>query len=327
MGYLCVYAGNHTPGPEGNPGGPSPPSPVGGRTIPMNPSSLRLFGFGALLAAACVTRAAAGVFSDNIEMLVVAEHGVSTGAAAAPAPFVAFDGGYIEAGDSVAGDTPPAPDTVTRSLLDALAARGFQLTGNSPAIVITTHWGVLRTDHREIRIPYALKPNLTARIELVGTTRMADEVENHLLLNRRGSGLNDSASAPRLLVGAEETVLESARQPRYFVIVSAYDYKAMLGNQARLLWRTKMSARDVSGAMDSVIPTLIAGGARFFGQDLDQVQDLELSPSSPVQPAGAALGEIRAAQQSSGINSAFIQGLLRAEREKYSGVGGDGAST
>ena len=294
----------------------------------MKTNVLATVALAAVAAIGGARQAGANVFSDKFDARIVAEQGSAPSLGAASRPmgatsYVAFDGGYIEAGDSVAGDTPPSPEQVRTCVHDVLAEQGFSLSKGTPAVVLTYHWGVIRPDHIQVRPPYAVKPNLLARIELVGTRKQAEEVENHLVAAKRGGGLNDEAAAPALLVGPEETVLEAARQPRYFVIVSAYDYAALRKRQALLLWRVKASARDVSGPMDSVLPSLLAAASRYFGKDLPDALDIDVEPYALQSRPDSTAAEIRAAQESSSLNRAFMDELMRVEREKFSGLSDD----
>lgn len=274
------------------------------------------FGLAALMAVGFGTHASAGIFSSNFDMLVVAERSAGSQSQAGPATYAAFDGGYIEAGDPIAGDTPPTPQMVALSLQNALANQGYQLAAGEPSIVLTYHWGVLRIDHRQINVPYGIKTNLEARIELVSTSKLGAEVENHILLNEKGGGLNSDASAPRMLVGPTETVKEDARQPRIFVIVSAYDYQGLLHRETKLLWRVKLSAREQSGRMDEVIPALLAAGAPYFGQDMAVPKLIETTPRAVAPAAGPGF---TATAESLHLDRQFMDGLLKAEHVNFSG--------
>jgi hypothetical protein len=276
------------------------------------------FGLVALLAIGFAPHASAGIFSNNIDMLVVAETPDGATVPGSPLAYAAFDGGYIEAGDSIAGDTPPTPEQVGRSLRAALANQGFQ-AGTSPAVVLTYHWGVLRVDRRQIRVPYGIKSNLEARIELVSTRELGAEVENHILLGEKSGQTNSAGASPPILVGPADTVREDARQPRIFVIVSAYDYEGLLHREAKLLWRVKLSAREQSGEMDQVIPALIAGGAPYFGKDLPGVKTVEVTPTATSHESGAPA----VTPDSLHLDGQFINGLLKSEHDNFSGGSGN----
>lgn len=286
----------------------------------MNIRLLPTLGLAALSSLGFGTRATAGIFSNNIDMLVVAERMDGSRQADAPASYIAFDGGYIEAGDPIAGDTAPTAAQVSQSLQSALETQGIKPAGGAPAVVLTYHWGVLRVDHRQIRVPYGIKTNEEARIELVSTRELGAEVENHIIQREKGGAINSDASSPPILVGATETVREDSVQPRIFVIVSAYDYQGLVHHEAKLLWRVKLSAREQSGEMDEVIPALIAGGAPFFGRNLSDVQTVEVTPRAAPTGGAPAPGVSPDALH---MDRQFINTLLKSEHQSFSGMPAD----
>jgi hypothetical protein len=275
-------------------------------------------GFAAILAAGFGPLASASIFSDKIDTLVIAEQPPGAPASTGPVSFIAFDGGYIEAGDPIAGDTPPTPQQVEQSVHAALASQGFRAAAGTPSVVLTYHWGVLRVDHREIRVPYGIKPNLEARIDLVSTKSMGDEVKNHILIGKKGSGLNSDAAAPAILVGPLETIRQDSRQPRIFVVISAYDYQSLAHREAKLLWRVKLSTQEKSGEMNDVIPAMIAGGASYFGKNLPGLKDIDVSPPGNLMSSGS--NEYNPNPESYQLDKGFIADLLRSEHSKISGV-------
>ncbi len=284
------------------------------RTIPA-------LGLVVLCAAGFVARASAGVFSNNFRMLVVAEQ--AKGATASqdnPVSYIALDGGYIEAGDPIAGDNPPTADQVGQGLQSALSDHGFRVSQGAPSIVLTYYWGVLRVDRIQIKSPYGIKSNLIARIELVSTELVGAEVENHILGREKGSGINESVSSPVILAGPLETARQDSRQPRIFVVVSAYDYQGLVHREAKLLWRVKLSAQETSGDMDQVIPSLLAVGSQYFGKNLANMQDVEASLTLTAQPvSGAAYS--RPSPDSYQLDRSFMDGLLKQEHARISGMG------
>jgi hypothetical protein len=278
-------------------------------------------GLAVLCAAGLGTQAAAGVFSNSFRMLVVAEQ-----TKAAPAPqdtpvsYIAFDGGYIEAGDPIAGETPPTADQVAQSLHAALASHGFKAAQTmTPSVVLTYHWGVLRIDHRQIAVPYGIKTNLIARIELVSTEQLGAEVENHILLREKGGAMDADVSSPRILAGPLETVMQESRRARIFVVVSAYDYQSLVHRDAKLLWRVKLSTLETSGDPQEVIPALIAAGGPYFGKNFTNMQDVEGTLAQPAQLAvEAAYTPPR--PESYQLDKQFTFNLLKQEHRKISGV-------
>jgi hypothetical protein len=263
----------------------------------------------------------ASLFSDNFETLVVAETAKDAPAAkTAAVSYCAIDGGYIEAGDPIVGDTPPTADRVRQALYDALKSQGFEANRAAPTILLTYYWGVLRLDRQEIRLPYGVKSNLNARLNLVSTEELGAEVENHILGKQHADGTNMNVSTPKFLIGPTETVVQNARRPRIFVIVSAFDYQGLTQNhEAKPLWRAKLSAQETSGEMDEVIPSLIAAGAPFFGKDLPEPRIVQSTLSTRSGPAGTPASSLQPAPEST-INSQLLQSVLNSERIEFSGA-------
>lgn len=291
----------------------------------MKNFSWPLLGAAALLTAGFCPTARASLFSDNFEMLVVAETGkYSPQPQGAPLTYCAIDGGYIEAGDPIVGDTPPTPDRVRQALYDALRSQGFEANRTSPSVLLTYYWGVLRPDREEIRLTYGVKSNLNARLRLVSTEMLGSEVENHILGRQKADGTNMNASSPPFLIGPTETVVQNARHPRIFVIISAFDYHGLTeGHETWPLWRVKLSAMETSGEMDQVIPALIAAGAPYFGKDLKEPKLVETTlatgpspsatPSSLLQPAPGAK-----------LDNELVGAILQRERIEFSGINPSG---
>jgi hypothetical protein len=269
--------------------------------------------------AALGARLSAGIFTDDFRMLVVAEQFQPSSASQdSPLSFVVLDGGYIEAGDPIAGDNPPSPTVVAQALQSALAEHGFRAAEGTPSIVITYHWGVLRVDHRQINTPYQIKTNLQARIELVSTQKLGAEVENHILGREKGAGMDETASAPRILVGSLETIRQDSRMPRIFVVATAYDYQALSRHEPARLWTTKLSAQETSGGMDTVIPALIASGGQYFGKELPDIRDVGVSPAKMAQPV-ATSANIQTSSDLFRGEKEFVDNLLKQEHIKISG--------
>ena len=275
----------------------------------------------ALLVAGSGSRANANLFSDNFEMLVVAERAKDVSAdAGKPTSYVAVDGGSIEAGDPIAGDSAPTPRQVRQYLESALEAQGFKSGETTPNLVLIYHWGVIRIDHREISVPFHIKKNLEARIAVVSTELLGAEVDNHFKNRAEAGGENDNASSPTLLVGPLATVVQQARLPRIFIVVSAFDYQSLAQHhEAKLVWTAKLSAQESAGDMTEVIPPLIAKGAAFFGQDFPDVRIIQARLESHPSEAVPANFNAQPSPESYNLDKGVLNGLFRAQRIKYSG--------
>jgi hypothetical protein len=285
----------------------------------MKISHWPILGAAAVLCAGSCPIANASLFSDNFEMLVVAETAKDAPAPAAPLTYSAMDGGYIEAGNPIVGDTPPTADRVRQALYDGLKSQGFEANRASPSVLLTYFWGVLRPDREQIRLTYGVKSNLTARIRLVSTEQLGAEVVNHILFRQKADGSNMDASSPPILVGPTETVVQLARRARIFVIVSAFDFQKLSQEKdVKPLWSVKLSAQETSGDMDEVIPSLIAMGAPYFGKNIQDPKIVQ-AKLSPVSVSGATPASLLQPAPAANLDSLVISSLLNSERIQFSG--------
>jgi len=266
----------------------------------MNTRNFTPLLFSGLLVAAFAIQAKANIFSDNFDALAVAERAKAAPAELSkPTSYVAFDGGYIEAGDPIAGDEPPTADNVRQSLEAALASQGFQASQTVPSLLITYHWGVLRVDHREINVPYKILTNLMAR--------------------KKGGGEDLSVSSPRFLAGDLDAALSHSRQPRIFVVVSAYDFQSLFQkHEARLVWSTKLSTQETSGKMEQVIPPLLSKGSSFLGADSPNIANIQATLEAKSTALGISAGT-PPTPESYHIDRLYLDSLLRQERAQISG--------
>ena len=271
-----------------------------------------------MLASGISTHARAGIFSDRFDVLAIAEREKGIPAdLARPTSFVAFDGGYIEAGDPISGDDPPSPDEVRQSLLSALAAQGFQESTTVPRLLLIYNYGVLRVDHQQINVPFQVRTNLSARIALVSTAKMDAEIENHIRDHQRAGGENLNYASPRYLVPPLDSVVAQARLPRIFVEVSAYDFDAFFQrHEARLVWRTKLSAQETSGKMDQVIPPMLSSAASYLGADSGE---LNVVPSALGPRPATAPSSAPPTPESYHLDSRLVNDLAATLRARISG--------
>jgi hypothetical protein len=276
-----------------------------------------------LIAAGFCTSARANLFSDNFDTTIVAERAKDAPPAQdGPVACVLVDGGYIEAGDPIAGENPPPAASVRQELLDALNQQNFHVGAPSPAMLVTYYWGVLRVDHTAIRLPMGINANQDARIRLVSTEETGNEVENHILSNKKGAGVNLDSNSPVLLVGPLETIVQNARHPRFFIVISAYQYQPPgEAQKPSLIWRAKLSAQETSGDMDEVIPALIAKGAPYFGKDVQfpKIVDNTLMKSVAVPSTQNSNGQTGMAADEAA--SPAIGALVQQERTSIAGTG------
>jgi hypothetical protein len=269
-------------------------------------------------------------WSGKLYMVVVAEQPhpeskISLPTADHPAYFVAYDGGYIEEGDPIANEKPPAPADVAQVLYRSLAPQHYlPATDQSlPSVLLIYHWGLLNRDSIEIRSSLSLGPNERARIALVTTARYARMIEQDLLDERTTREMHARTWIPYFLNFRERDMLDLSRDDRYFVIVSAYDYAALANHHAKLLWRAKMSARSAGAAMATALPALLRTGAPYFGQNLDEPQIVKASevPAGRVEVGTPKVEEfLPSPAVARELADPYVRRLVRREHIRFSGI-------
>jgi hypothetical protein len=71
-----------------------------------------------------------------------------------------------------------------------------------------------------------------------------------------------------------EFLVDQAASDVYYVVASAYDYKAMAANQRVLLWRTRMTVASSGVSPQQSLPTLVLSAGPFFGKDMPEPETL-----------------------------------------------------
>ena len=277
-----------------------------------------------VVAAGLAAHVHAFTVGGKMDMAVVAEFGVPSLAPAQPtadhpAYCVALDGGYIEAGDPIGGEKPPAASAMAQMLAAALASQHYlpATAGTAPSLVLVYHWGRLNRDSMQITSSLHLQPNLLSRIALVAPLAYARRIEQDLLDRRQPVGMH----IPILDV-TERDLLQLVADNRYFVVVSAYDYASVAQGAAKLAWRLKASTRSAGVGMDEALSTLLRGGAPYLGQNLPQTQFLR-TPLTPEGP-GATGGPTPEAfapppEVAHQLNPAYLQGLVQRDHALFTG--------
>jgi hypothetical protein len=278
----------------------------------------------ALLATGLATECQAYTWGGKLQMAVVAEQAdpalkLAPPAAAQPVYYVAYDAGYIESGDPIAGVNPPPATAVAQALSAALASQHYLPAAamSAPSLLLVYHWGLLNRDSHQIRNFTRLQPNLKARIGLVAPAKYAQRMETDLLDRREPV----SVHIPIIDI-TERDLLQLAADDRFFVIVSAYDFASVARHEAKLLWRAKMSTRSAGVSMAEALPTLVRGGAPYFGRDLTNTQYVTeplVREGQAAVGAPAAEAFVPPPEVARQLDKNYLDQLMHREQVKFSG--------
>jgi hypothetical protein len=146
---------------------------------------------------------------------------------------------------------------------------------------------MLRSEDRDIDalLPIVLankreRDDILRRATLIGGEKFTRELGKALdeeAVHRTGSdalralGMVDVASPFHLFMNANENLMmlvEDSFNGCYFVLASAFDYRAMGKGQRVLLWRTKMTVNSSGINMTESLPALVQAAGPYLGKDM-----------------------------------------------------------
>jgi hypothetical protein len=197
---------------------------------------------------------------------------------AQPAYYLAMAGGYHAEGPQRGRDNAETvtADSVWPALEKTLAAQGYlRATKDTPppSLLIVFHWGTMSPDVVEVADGQPLIVNEKNVGNLVGVTRVDRHLESEF-----------------------GQVYHNATEPRYLIIVTAFDYAQATAKQRQkvVIWRTRLSVPMQGTTLpDAIVPMLVTG-APFFGRDSGQPKEIrwdagkvEIGEARVVEPAAA----------------------------------------
>jgi hypothetical protein len=222
---------------------------------------------------------------------------------AKPTYYFPWTVGYVEKGDILTGEKPPPPAWGVQHLIaKALAQRGYLVAkrGHPPSIVLILWWGYFapEIDHMEgMRGGGSAfdTPNDSLYLPGVGISAgtkhgngQAAGGGNETAAQYMGPGASlplgavwqfmDSHDAYTMVAGAnfsdELTKFEpvtnelnqAVRRPRYFLMVSAIDFKSATQKKPVLLWCARVSTELQGRNLADVLPILVSSGVPRFGE-------------------------------------------------------------
>jgi len=169
-----------------------------------------------------------------------------------PAFYYPVLAGYREAGSLVAGEKSPPPAPVAKLLAKALAAQNYYVVGTNtpaPTLLLVFHWGYMNPQIDDVGDSENPQQQFWNQREMLAL------VAGNTLKN---IGVFDFKRAD---------VLQAARDERYFVVVSAYDFAAAKEKKKKLLWQAKLSTPSNGVSLAEVLPSIISAGGPHFGRE------------------------------------------------------------
>ena len=202
--------------------------------------------------------------------------------------------GYVTGGQPLADQAPPPPTiAVQRLLAKALYAQGYRVMNREhPAtLILMLWWGYLA--------PIVMEGGGSAAAGFDQGSSQMRGMGGSFGSNQQGAGAvmglavhgmlpanveENNNQMQELVLGSKfepdslqnhpslrlETAVEAARRARYYLMVSALDFKEANEHKKFVVYWTARVSTDLEGnTLDGVLPALIESGAPHFGRDTD----------------------------------------------------------
>ena len=209
---------------------------------------MAVFSAGSLLAQDCRV--------DVVVDMTEAGRAVARPTAERPVCYFPFARGYREMGEVRPGQQAlPAAESIEHLFFQALAADNYLLPTkqSAPSLLFVFEWGYI-------------VPHVGRATGAGGRTEMSgNSSETDFALNLVGGQWLTSAAADDLDL-QKGILTDAAKLPRYFVMITALDFKASLQKKKVLLWVARASTEAAGLSLADAIPTLISAGVPKFGK-------------------------------------------------------------
>lgn len=215
--------------------------------------------FPALVCSFVVASAAAS--HEVIVYSYLTEDGKRFGSPGADRPVKCFlsGGGYRELGNPARGEETMDPKVVRSMLIRAIGRNHFEAAGDEDvveAVVLSFTWGYMNPIINRDAVGGEWFVNAAEMLNLVG-----------------GRALSQTLCTESM----RSELSAAAREERYFVIVSAYEFASYARPGAmKLLWSTQMSVPSVHLTQSKALPMLLAAGAPLFGRETPWPKRIDL---------------------------------------------------
>jgi hypothetical protein len=168
------------------------------------------------------------------------------------------------------GETVPFNDGTYRNRVDQLstAMNRVQMTKVSGPVQRTAD-GIQSPQNAVAQSAQSELESELLMINMANGARNQANEHNALILGYMDE-INSSNNMSRFAGGGDhyDDLISDIESSRYFVIISAYDFKAVVQNKGtKLLWSTRVSVQAQGNRFDDQLVTMIANASRQFGRD------------------------------------------------------------
>ncbi len=200
---------------------------------------------------------------------------------AQPVYYLGINAGYrAYSGGVIAGDPPPDPKIMLRTITRVLAAQGFRAaTPDHPATqIIVCSWGVIGSGGRNLLGP-------GSALQFLGGGKL--NFVNEASITGSGPSLME-AMTRNFRSPAADTIVEMSHDTLYAVLLRAYDLKAAEAGSTVQLWETRVATSAPGTTLAEALPRIVVSGQHVIGRETAQPV---LENAARTQHAWVEIGE------------------------------------
>ena len=182
---------------------------------------------------------------------------------AQPVYYVGINAGYHAfSGGVIAGDSPPDPKVMLRTITRVLADQGFRAaTPAHPATqIIVCSWGVIGSGGRNLLGP-------GSALQFLGGGKL--NFVNEASITGSGPSLME-AMTRNFRSPAADTIVEMSHDTLYAVLLRAYDLKAAQEGRTVQLWETRIACSSPGTNLAEALPRIVVSGQHVIGRETAQ---------------------------------------------------------
>ena len=209
-----------------------------------------------------------------------------------PAYYLPLSVGYQEMGAYVTGQKPPPPKAeVEYWLSQALSAQGYQIMTkiSPPSLVLVFWWGHMAPEISDTttQAPHSAtqgiditllpihggKPNGNAGTGMTDPRALVAQLHTDQIVNYSqmvslvAGNTRDYQHPTEKPNPILQQILDMERQPRHYLMISAYDFHDWLHHKGTLLWQAHVSTELWGRSLRDVMEPMIAAAAPLFGRE------------------------------------------------------------
>lgn len=182
-----------------------------------------------------------------------------------PVYYVAVSMGYRDLGGIIAGDKPPARETMYAWIAKALARQGY-LPANSdhpPTQVVVFAWGTLYVERFSWNPDFPIQMNRRGMLQFLGGEKLG-LISQHPTMP--GFELMPEL---RFMRPAAEKFWTASSVDLYMAVLIGYDLTAAERKERRILWRTRIACPSRGLNMADTLPKMVTIAAPLIARETE----------------------------------------------------------